>query len=120
MKPEAIKGALLSVNLTWQIPVIKSTGKKETVELMLMASYQNLNPPIFIKKRGVKPKKVSHQQHYLIQSLPMVGPILAYRLLAYFGSIKEIVLAETDELIKVEGIGKRKAKLLIDFFEKSL
>jgi len=119
IKPEAIKGALLSVSLSWQIPVIKSVGKEDTVELILTAAYQAMHPPGFVKRKGRKPKMTSHLQHYLVQSLPMVGPALAYRLLDYFGSIEKIILAKADELQQVEGIGKRKAELLYNFFRKS-
>jgi Fanconi anemia group M protein len=119
INPKAIKGALLSVSLSWQIPVIKSAGKEDTVSLILTAAYQVTHPPSFIKRRGRKPKTASHLQHYLVQSLPMVGPALAYRLLDYFGSIEKIILAKPDELQQVEGIGRRKAELMFNFFRKS-
>ncbi|MDP2721229.1 MAG: ERCC4 domain-containing protein [Bacteroidales bacterium] len=118
IKPEAIKGALLSVSLSWQIPVIRSSGIEDTAQLMIMASEQQLNPPFFIRKMGKKPKKEQKQQHYLIQTLPGIGPALAQRLLAHFNSIEQIVLADMDSLIKVEGVGKQKAKRLFEFFRK--
>ena len=31
IRPEAIKGALLAVSLSWQIPIIRSSGKEDTV-----------------------------------------------------------------------------------------
>ena len=120
IKPEAIKGALLSVSLSWQIPVIKSAGKDDTVELIQMAAIQNTHQSDFIKRKGKKPKKVSRQQHYFVQSLPMVGPVLAYRLLDHFGSIEKMVQAKAKELQQIDGVGKRKAAVLFDFFRKSL
>jgi len=116
IKPEAIKGALLSVSLSWQIPVIRSSGIEDTVQLMIMAAAQQLNLPVFIRKMGKKPKKYQKQQHYLIQTLPGVGPILAQRLLAHFTNIEQIVLADIAILTNVDGIGKRKAKRVFDFF----
>lgn len=118
IKPKAIKGALLSVNLSWQIPVIRSSGIEDTVQLMLMAAAQQLNPPIFIRKLGKKPKHPQNQQHYLVQALPGVGPALAHRLLAHFNSIEQIVRADIDALTKVDGVGKKKAKGMFEFFRK--
>ena len=118
IKPEAIKGALLAVSLSWQIPIVRSSGKEDTVRLLIMASRQQINPPVFIRRTGKKPKKMQKQQHYFVQSLPGVGPELAQRLLAHFSTIEQIVLADASSLLKVEGIGKTKATKLFEFFRK--
>ncbi|MFA5418571.1 MAG: ERCC4 domain-containing protein [Bacteroidales bacterium] len=118
IKPEVIKGALLSVSLSWQIPVIRSSGIEDTANLMIMASEQQLNPPLFIRRMGQKPKKDQKQQHYMVQSLPGVGPTLAQRLLAHFNNIEQMVLADIPTLTKVDGMGKRKAKQVFEFFRK--
>ncbi len=120
INPEAIKGGLLSVSLSWQIPVIRSSGIEDTVKLMIMAAAQQLNPPVFIRKMGKKPKYPQNQQHYLIQSLPGVGPALASRLLTHFTTIEQIVLADMDKLAKVDGVGKKKAKRMFEFFRKGI
>ena len=116
IKPEAIKGALLAVSLSWQIPIIRSSGKEDTVRLLIMASKQQINSPTFIRRTGKKPKKTQKQQHYFVQSMPGVGPELAQRLLTHFNSIEQIVLADINSLERVEGIGKTKASKLFDFF----
>lgn len=116
INPEAIRGALLSVSLSWQIPIIRSTGKEDTVHLMLMASKQNLNPPVFVHRTGKKPKYKQSQQHYFVQNFPSIGPALARRLLAHFNTIEQIIMADIKSLEQVEGIGKTKAAKLYDFF----
>lgn len=116
LKPEAIKGALLAVSLSWQIPIIRSSGKEDTVRLIIMAAKQQINPPTFIHRTGKKPKKVQRQQHYFIESMPGVGHELAQRLLTHFSTIKKIVTANVSSLEKVEGIGKMKATKLYEFF----
>ncbi len=115
ISPEAIKGALLSVSLSWQIPVIRSSGKEDTARLMIMASQKYDNPPVFIRRKGIKPKKIQRQQHYFVQGLPGIGPALAHRLLLHFKTIERIVLADIKSLEKVEGIGKEKAATLYQF-----
>lgn len=116
IKPESIKGALLAVSLSWQIPIIRSSGKEDTVRLMIMASKQQINTPVFVRRTGRKPKIKQNRQHYFIQSLPYVGPALAQKLLAHFKSIEQIILADVGSLEKVEGIGKTKATELYGFF----
>jgi len=116
IKTEAIRGALLAVNLSWQIPILKSSGKEDTVRLIIMAGKQQINPPTFIHRMGKKPKNKQRQQHFFIQGLPGVGPELAQRLLAHFGTIEKIVTAQIISLHKVDGIGKVKAAKLYEFF----
>lgn len=116
INPEAIRGALLSVSLSWQIPIIRSTGKEDTVRLLLMASKQNLNPPVFVHRTGKKPKNKQSQQHYFVQNVPSIGPALAWRLLAHFNTIEQIIMADIKSLEQVEGIGKTKATKLFNFF----
>ncbi|MDA3906791.1 MAG: helix-hairpin-helix domain-containing protein [Bacteroidales bacterium] len=113
---EAIKGALLAISLSWQIPVIRSSGKEDTVHLIIMAAKQQLNTPVFIRKKGKKPKHFQNQQHYLVQTIPGIGSSLTIRLIDHFSNIERIVLADIDALMKVEGVGKTKAKKIFEFF----
>ncbi len=112
---EAIKGAVLAVSLSWQIPIFRSSGKDDTVRLMIMAGKQQINPAIFIHRTGKKPKKAQRQQHYLVQNMPGIGSELARRLLNHFSTIENIVNADIQTLQKVEGVGKIKANKLYDF-----
>ena len=116
IRDEAFKGALLSVSLSWQIPVIRSSGKEDTARLIVMASKQHESPTVFIRRKGIKPKKAQKQQHYLVEGLPGIGPALAHRLLLHFKTIEQIILADVKSLEKVEGIGKNKAAKLFKFF----
>jgi len=116
IKPEAIKGALLAISLSWQIPVIRSSGKEDTARLMIMAARQEIHSPEFVRRSGKKPKKKQNHQHYFIQSLPGVGSALAHKLLEHFNTIEQIILADSKALTEVEGIGKTKADKLFKFF----
>jgi len=116
---EAVKGALLSVSISWQIPVIRSSGTEDTARLLMMAARKQDKPPVFIRRKGIKPKKIQRQQHYILQGLPGVGPALAHRLLLHFKTIEQIVIADRKTLEQVEGIGKNKAKNIHQFFRRS-
>lgn len=114
--PKAIKGAILSVTLSWQIPIIHSYGKKDTVRLIIMSAMHQTESPIYIRRTGIKPKKLQRQQHYFVQGIPGVGSELAQRLLVHFGTIEKIVTSDIKKLLLVDGIGKAKATRLYEFF----
>ena len=118
IKPESIKGALLSVTVSWQIPVIRSSGKEDTADMIIMAARQDSSPPQFIRKTSYKPKVWQNNKHYFIRNLPGVGAKLATTLLEHFGTIENIVLANVSDLMEVEGIGKKKANRLYTFFRE--
>jgi len=114
----AIKGALLSINLSWQIPIIRSSGKEDTAYIMAMAAKQEMHSPYFIRKSSKRPKKKQNPQHYFIQGIPGIGPTQAHKLLKHFNTIENIIRADVGALTEVEGIGEKKAEKLFHFFRE--
>ena len=114
---KAIKGAILSVSVSWQIPVLITADKSETADMILLASKQMLQEKIPVIRLGYKPKRNRSRKLYFIQGLPAVGPVLAIRLLEKFSSIKQIINVSEKELLDIEGVGKEKAKRIIDFIK---
>jgi len=112
---EAIKGALLSVSVTWHIPIIYSSGCEETVQLLIQVAMQNLKGKVNYPRSGYKPKTLSKQYLYFIQGIPSVGPQMAQRLIEYFATLPRLVSATVDELQNVPGIGKQKALQIEEF-----
>ena len=111
--PLAIKGALLSTQAIWYVPVIFSSSKEETRDIFLMLGRQEeSNLDVVPLRGGYRPKRLKSRQLYLIQGLPQVGPTLAKRLLEHFGSVARIVNATVAELMRVEGIGQVSAKAI--------
>jgi DNA excision repair protein ERCC-4 len=111
--PQAIRGALLSTQAIWYIPVIFSGSKEETRDIFLMLGHQEECCLEVVSLRGgYRPKRIKSRQLYFIQGLPQVGPTLAKRLLEHFGSIAKIMNAAPAELMRVEGIGQVAAKAI--------
>ena len=106
----AIKGALLSVTVSWQIPIFYTKDKNETCETLIQIGKQYLQEKKLSLGHKPKPKKHYKQQLFLLQAIPDVGPTLAIRLLEKFKTIKKIINASEKRLEKVSGIGKNKAK----------
>ena len=112
---QAIKGALLSVSISWQVPVIFSSGPADSAQSLMMAAGQNLKEHLMLFRTATKPKTVARQQLYFLKGLPLVGAKTAQALIAHFGSIEKIMQAGEDELQRVEGIGKDKARRIREF-----
>lgn len=111
----AIKGALVSVTLAWQIPLIFAEDKEDTARILLMGAQQQMKEQSHSYRTGRSPKNPNKKALYFLQGLPDVGPVLAKALLDQFGSLENVVLAEESELREVEGLGKVKAERIRKF-----
>jgi Fanconi anemia group M protein len=117
---EAIQGALLSVMTRWQIPVYLASDKHETTSAIIRIGKQNFKGHDIQLPKQTGARKSYGSQVFFLQGLSSVGPQLAQRLLKQFGSIAKIANASAKELQSVEGIGKRKASMLSDFFRREV
>ena len=105
--PMAIKGTLISAEAIWYIPVVFSHSKEDTKDIILMIGKQEEAYIDVVPLRGgYRPKRLKSKQLYILQGLPQVGPMLAKRLIKYFGSVSSVINATIQELTQVEGIGK--------------
>ena len=107
MRWEAIQGALVTVTLTFGIPLLRTRTPEETVRTMLYAAQQRQAYAMgALPRPGYRPRGKQARQLFILQGLPGVGPGRARWLLARFGSVERIVHAGTEELRLVHGIGK--------------
>lgn len=116
----AIKGALLSVMTSWHIPVIYSADKEDTVAQLLIIGRQMLPESSLVRLSGYKPKRLKNHRLKFLQGLPNVGPKLAHRLFAHFGSIEAVVQADIKQLRQVEGIGSKGAARIREFLSPGI
>ena len=65
-----------------------------------------------LKKR--KPPTVKEQQELIVESFPGIGPVLAKSILKEFKTIKNIINSDEKALKKIEKIGNKKAKNIMD------
>ncbi|MFO0795743.1 MAG: ERCC4 domain-containing protein [Candidatus Brocadiaceae bacterium] len=108
--PQAIKGAIVSLSVSWQIPLIFSRSPQGTAEILTTAGSQDIKYYEEIHKRvGRRPKRIQTRKLYVLQGLPGVGPTIAKRMMEHFGSIEKIMNSSEQELAGIEGIGKKKA-----------
>ncbi len=112
----AIRGAVLSVLVSWQVPVMFSKSREDTVALLLMAARQDTAAIAQLTAtKNYRPKKLRSRQLFFLQGIPDVGSVLAARLLKKFGSLKAVINATEEKLKQVEGIGGNNAKKISEF-----
>jgi Fanconi anemia group M protein len=110
--PNTIRGALASLALDYKIPIIWTRNSKETAHQIYWIAYREQVKD----KRGLAvrcPKKfqtIGGQQEFLIAGLPQINSKLSKNLLKKFKTPRRVFSAKPERLMKVEGIGKEKAK----------
>ena len=117
--PNAIRGMLATIAVSYGIPMLFTKNFKETASLLqLIAKREQEETGSFNIHGSKKPMSIKELQEYIISSLPGVGIMLARPLLKEFKTIKNVVNAEQKELEKVEKIGPKKAKQINEIVNK--
>jgi DNA excision repair protein ERCC-4 len=106
VRRECIQGAMITLSLVFQIPVLRALDAEETARLLVYAGRQlerNTAGSVYRRKpRGTRRRRA---QQFVLQSLPGIGPKRAAALLDRFGSVRAVVNASSDELATVSGMG---------------
>ncbi len=106
LNSNAIKGALLSAQAMWYVPVILSECKEDTRNIMLMIGRQHdRHVDVVPLRMGYRPSRLKSRQLFILQGLPNIGPTLAKRLMERFRSVHKVMNASVEELSQVDGIG---------------
>lgn len=110
----ALLGALSSIALDYNIPILFSQNLEETADyLQVIAKREQLGKKKDIRLRiGRKGLSLKEKQLFVIESLPTVGAKMARSLLEHFGSIKAIINSDMKDLQKVENLGEKKARII--------
>jgi len=110
--PNALRCAILSLLLDYQVPILFAPTQDETAELLFeIARREQEDRHKEISLRGGRKLfSPDEQKQYFIEGIPSIGPSLAKNLLAFFGSCKAVLDASEEELQKVDKVGTKKAK----------
>jgi ERCC4-type nuclease len=116
MKREAIQGALITLELIFRIPVLRSVSPQESARIMIYAANQIHRHEMGIwrnkraVKTGIRKTDKYRNQTQILQGISSIGSVKANHLLKEFGSLKNIFNATPDQLTKTMGIGKIQAE----------
>jgi len=105
MHRSALQGALISLSLIYQLPILRSRGPDETAQLLIFAGQQLYRLHTDSSQRcGRRPKRLRKRQLYVLEGLPGIGPHKAAALLDGFGSVRSVMVASEAELCRIKGI----------------
>ncbi len=117
--PNAIRGMLATIAISYGIPILFTKNFKETASLLqLIAKREQEETGSFTIHGSKKPMSIKEVQEYIVSALPGVGVVLARPLLKEFKTIKKVVNADKKDLEKVEKIGPKKAKQINDIVNR--
>lgn len=108
--PHALQGALASLAIMWRLPVLVAREPLDSLRILRALAHQiGKAHQDILRRYDQKPKRLASKKLYVLQGLPGIGPALARRLLAEFGSIERVIAADEAALAQVRGIGHTKA-----------
>ncbi|MEM2878678.1 MAG: ERCC4 domain-containing protein [Candidatus Hadarchaeales archaeon] len=109
--PNAIRGALASLVTDLGVSVIPSEGEEDTARIIAALARREQTKDGREPVLRAKPKAdgIQKMQKFVVEGLPGISCVLAKRLLKHFGTVERIMRASQEELMKVPGIGKKKA-----------
>jgi len=112
IRPQAVMGAVSSLLIDYELPVIWTRNASETALLIFsMARREQLIEKRLPQIRSEKkPLSIHDAQEYIVAGLPHVERVLAKRLLNKFRTIERVFSASEKELQNVDGIGKKKSQ----------
>jgi Fanconi anemia group M protein len=116
--PNAIRGMFSTIAVSYRIPLLFTKNAKETANLLFIIARREQDPEKkdFQMHQG-KPMNLKEQQEYVVSSLPGIGSSLASFILKEFKTVKNVFNAKSEDLEKVEKIGKKKASKIKELME---
>jgi Fanconi anemia group M protein len=114
---KAIRGALSSLALDYQVPVIWTDDEQDTVEtLKALARREQEDNDKEVQVRGTKSGMTPEETlEFIVAGIPDVNSKIAERLLKEFGNVRSIFTASEEELQRVEGIGEKTAQKITEY-----
>ncbi len=109
--PNSIHGVLSFIALDQRIPIIWTHSPKMTAAQIYWIAYrEQVKKSDRLQARVCKKSKsAKDHQEFIVAGLPKVNSMLSKRLLEEFGTVKRVFSANEKKLMKVNGIGKKKA-----------
>ncbi len=113
--PNAIRGALAAIAVDFGVSILFSRDEADTAGILFVLARRAEDGP---GERKVPLHKsyqsLREQQELVVASFPEIGARYARLLLEHFGSVQALVNAEKEELMKVPGIGEKKAEKIYE------
>lgn len=116
-----IRSAISYVTILNHIPIIFTQDPKDSAEYIYMISRQAEHGLTFNPIEDKKKEKFSEDkeaQLSVVEHIPDIGTAIAMSMLKQFKSLKKLFNASKADLIKVDGIGDKRAEKILKFIAK--
>lgn len=114
----AVTGAVVSVSVIWQVPVIFSESMQETADILWYAAHQvHRLTTLPFARCGYRPKRLKRRQLYILQGFEGIGPKRAVGLMKRFGTLRRVFQATPKEWTEAEGMGKEGARQIAELLD---
>jgi Fanconi anemia group M protein len=109
ISPESLTGALASVLVDYQIPVVYTENPEQTALLLFSIARreqikERREPRVRAER---KPASIEELQEFIVASLPNIDAIRSQELLKKFETVEKVFTASKEKLSEVEGIGPK-------------
>jgi len=118
----SIFGALLEIIFVYDTPFVVCENNyafEVFLRILLDREEKGKNnglPKARWYRKPVNRLPVKDVKQYLLDAIPMIGEVQAKNLLDYYGSLSNIAKSTKDELMRVSGIGEKRAEKIYDMF----
>lgn len=114
LQKESLMGAYSAVLADFGASLFFTRNAEKTAELVFfIAKHEQLAEKKPLRVTGArKGLTLAQNQKAIIEMLPMIGPKIADSLLEHFGSVWGVFNASEEELLKVEGLGAKRARVI--------
>jgi len=101
--PNAIRGFLLSIILSYKTPIIFTKDSEDTARFIsVLSKRQKKELSLNVSKKNLNKKE---RMQFILEGFPCIGPKTAKKLLSHFKTLRELFSASIEELTEI--IGKR-------------
>lgn len=119
VNPNVIRATLSAISIDLRMPIIFTDSMNETANMILTIAKRTRKDSKEVSLARDKQAFSEYQElEKFVSSIPRINVVSAKSLLKHFGSIKNLVNSDEKTLMSCEGIGKNRAKFLIEFFER--
>jgi len=117
IKKNALFGALATLGLNFNIPLMFTSSPKETAEFIEVVRAREERSGTSMKKDLSRIEQAEDPRISILAGFPGVSGVIARRLVERFSSLEKIFNASEKELLEVDGIGPSKARELRGLME---
>ncbi len=120
INPEAIRGAISSITLDYDIRIFWTRNSKDTARFLKnIAKREQIKSDKTPSIRSEKaPVVISDLQEFIVAGFPKINTTLAKRILAKFTTLENFFNASAEEIQEVKGIGKKIAQEIKDLIQE--